>query len=230
MRFSALSLEIPDVHPLRAERAYTAVIEGRLEDQVFKCLMPVEYRAVSRLVHRKRAEREAYTEQSVALLKEALEEAGVKAAVYGRTKHLYSVYQKLQRYHVRGMRFSDIYDMTAMRVIVESVRDCYYALAVVHETWSPVVGRFDDYIASPKPNRYQSLHTSLVGDGDRHLEVQIRTRQMHRIAEEGGAAHLAYKQTQALPWGPRRRQSRPRRQRPFAGRAATGGAWDCVRA
>ena len=127
--------------------------------------MPHEYKAVSRLVNRKRAEREAYTRQSAALLKEALEDAGIDGTVYGRTKHLYSIYRKLRRYHACGRKFREIHDLTALRVIVDSVADCYSVLGVVHQTWRPVCGAFDDYIANPKENLYQSLHT--VGDRTR---------------------------------------------------------------
>jgi len=187
-----------------AERPDTADITWRLEDQAFKYLMPQEYKAVSRLVKRKRVEREAHTEESATLLREALRRADIDAVVCGRTKHLYSTYRKLQRYHARGRGFRDICDLTALRVIVDSEADCYLVLGVVHELWRPVLGGFDDYIASPKPNRYQSLHTAVIGpDGDR-LEVQIRTKEMHRIAEEGAAAHSSYKHKESD-----RRRARP---------------------
>ena len=188
---------------LAAERSGTADIDWQLEDQAFKYLMPREYKAVSRLLGRKRAERELYTKESAALLKGSLEDAGIKASVCGRTKHLYSIHRKLRRYQACGRKFRDIYDLTALRVIVDSVVDCYLALGVVHEKWRPVVGEFDDYIASPKENRYQSLHTSVIGPEGNRMEIQIRTKEMHRIAEAGVAAHASYKETR-----PNRRRTR----------------------
>jgi GTP pyrophosphokinase len=209
MRFRVLSFKIPDVHALPVERPDTPAIDWQLEDQVFKYLMPNEYRAISRLVRQKRGDRETYTGHSVSLLREALRDAEVDATVYGRTKHLYSIYQKLRCYHARGRNFRDIYDLTALRVIVDSVEDCYYALGVVHQNWRPVFGRFDDYIASPKKNRYRSLHTSVIGEEGHRLEVQIRTKEMHRVAEGGVASHLSYKQKE-----PDRRPTRPQQESP----------------
>ena len=208
--------ETPDVRALPAERPDTADINWQLEDQAFKYLMPHEYKAVSRLINRKRAERELYTKQSAALLKEALKDAGINGTVYGRTKHLHSTYRKLRRYHACGRNFREIYDLTALRVIVDSVADCYLALGVVHEKWRPVVGAFDDYIGSPKENRYQSIHTSVIEPEGYRLEVQIRTKEMHRIAEDGVAAHSSYKQTE-----PDRRRTRPE-QKPI--RTITAGS------
>lgn len=187
----------PEVRALSAERLEMADINWQLEDQAFKYLMPKEYKAVSRLINRKRAEREAYTKESGALLREALEDAGLDAIVHGRTKHLYSTYRKLQRYHACERKFREIYDLTALRVIVDSVADCYLALGVVHGRWRPVLGAFDDYIANPKENLCRSLHTVVIGPEGHRLEVQIRTKEMHRIAEEGAAAHSSYKQTEA---------------------------------
>ena len=205
MPFRVPSLErLAPVREVHAESPDTAGIDWQIEDQAFKYLMPQEYRAVSRLIRQKRSEREAYTRESAALLKEALERAGIGGIVYGRTKHLYSTYRKLQRYHACGRKFRDIHDLTALRVIVDSVTDCYLALGVVHQLWAPVLGAFDDYIASPKANHYQSLHTSVIEQEGRRLEIQIRTKEMHRIAEEGVAAHLSYKKTEAD-----RRRTRP---------------------
>lgn len=204
MELPVASIQRPaPVLVLPAEWSGTVDIDLQLEDQAFEYLMPNEHEAVSLLVGRKRAERDRYTKQSVALLKEALEEAGIKASVCGRTKRLYSIHRKLRRYHACGRKFRDIYDLTGLRVIVDSVVDCYLALGVVHEKWRPVVEEFDDYIAGPKENRYQSLHTSVVGSDGQPMEVQIRTKEMHRMAEGGVAAHASYKQTK-----PGRRRTR----------------------
>jgi len=182
---------------LPAEAPHASVIRWQLEDQAFKCLMPHEYSAISRLVNRKRAERELYTRKAAALLKRALEDARIDCVVYGRTKHLYSIYRKLRRYHARGRDFRDIHDLTALRVIVDSVADCYSVLGVVHQKWKPVCGAFDDYIGNPKENLYRSLHTVVIGPEGRRLEVQIRTKEMHRVAEDGVAAHSSYKGVEA---------------------------------
>jgi (p)ppGpp synthase/HD superfamily hydrolase len=188
------------VHGWASQRVEMADLECQLEDRAFKQLMPRQYKAVARLVRRKRAEREQYTRESVALLEEALDDAGVDGIVYGRTKNLYSTYRKLKRYHACGRNFRDIYDLTALRVVVGSVGDCYSALGVVHGLWQPVPGEFDDYIANPKENHYQSLHTSVIGSEGYPLEVQIRTKAMHRIAEDGAAAHRRYKRTKSVRW------------------------------
>jgi guanosine-3',5'-bis(diphosphate) 3'-pyrophosphohydrolase len=209
-----IASETRAVHTLLAQRRDMGDIKWQLEDQAFKHLMPREYRLVSRLVSRKRSLREAYTRRAVILLKEALSDAGIDCTVHGRTKHLYSTYQKLQRFHARGRKFHEMCDLTGLRVIVESVAECYRVLGVVHQKWRPVCGEFDDYIANPKESLYQSLHTSVIGPEGYPLEVQIRTKEMHRIAEEGVAAHLSYKQRepncqgsgfdQKLVWIPRR--------------------------
>jgi guanosine-3',5'-bis(diphosphate) 3'-pyrophosphohydrolase len=208
MRLLMTTIERPfPLGALPTERSGRAEVDWQLEDQAFKNLMPREYKAVSRLVGRRRAERDRDTKESIALLKEALENAGIKASVYGRTKHLYSIHRKLERYHACGHRFRDIYDLTGLRVIVDSVVHCYLAIGVIHKKWRPVVGGFDDYIIYPKENRYQSLHTSVIGPEGRRMEVQIRTKEMHRIAEEGVAAHASYKRTR-----PDRLRARPERK------------------
>jgi len=164
-------------------------IKWQLEDESFRYLMPRQYKSISRLISRKRAEREIYTEAAVKAIKEPLEKAGIQCSVDGRVKHLYSTYNKLQRYERMGRKFDEIYDLIAIRVITQNVGDCYAALGIVHSKWRPVPGQFDDYIASPKENMYQSLHTSVRGPGNYPIEVQIRTKEMHQIAEEGVANH-----------------------------------------
>ena len=189
-----ISRETLDIYSPLAHRLGMSDIKWQLEDQAFRYLMPRQYKSISRLVNRKRAEREIYTEAAVKAIKGPLEKAGIKADVDGRVKHLYSTYNKLQRYERMGRKFDEIYDLIAIRVVAETVGDCYAALGVVHSKWRPVPGQFDDYIASPKENMYQSLHTSVRGPGNFPIEVQIRTKEMHDIAEEGVASHWMYKE------------------------------------
>jgi len=189
-----ISRETLDIYSPLAHRLGMSDIKWQLEDQAFRYLMPRQYKSISRLVNRKRAEREIYTEAAIKAIKGPLEKAGIKSDVDGRVKHLYSTYNKLQRYERMGRKFDEIYDLIAIRVVAESVGDCYAALGVVHSKWRPVPGQFDDYIASPKENMYQSLHTSVRGPGNFPIEVQIRTKDMHDIAEEGVASHWMYKE------------------------------------
>jgi len=164
-----------------------------LEDLAFKYLESEAYRRMQELVADKRADREARLAQAIEILRQRLEGIGLQGVeISGRPKHLYSIYQKMQRQH---KEFHEIYDVAAIRVIVQSNDECYRALAVVHDCFKPIPGRFKDYIGLPKPNRYQSLHTVVVGLSGRPLEVQIRTLEMHRIAEYGIAAHWKYKET-----------------------------------
>jgi len=189
-----ISRETLDIYSPLAHRLGMYDIKWQLEDQAFRFLMPRQYKSISRLVSRKRAEREIYTEAAVKAIKGPLDKANIQCEVDGRVKHLYSTYNKLQRYERMGRKFDEIYDLIAIRVVTENVRDCYAALGVVHSKWRPVPGQFDDYIASPKENMYQSLHTSVRGPGNYPIEVQIRTQEMHEIAEEGVASHWMYKE------------------------------------
>jgi len=189
-----ISRETLDIYSPLAHRLGMSDIKWQLEDQAFRYLMPRQYKSISRLVNRKRAEREIYTEAAVKAIKRPLEKSGINADVDGRVKHLYSTYNKLQRYERMGRKFDEIYDLIAIRVVAETVGDCYAALGVVHSKWRPVPGQFDDYIASPKENMYQSLHTSVRGPANFPIEVQIRTREMHDTAEEGVASHWMYKE------------------------------------
>ncbi|MCH7970695.1 MAG: bifunctional (p)ppGpp synthetase/guanosine-3',5'-bis(diphosphate) 3'-pyrophosphohydrolase, partial [Chloroflexi bacterium] len=188
-----ISRETLDIYSPLAHRLGMNEIKWQLEDEAFRYLMPRQYKSISRLVNRKRAEREIYTEAAIKAIQRPLQKAGLKCSVEGRVKHLYSTYNKLQRYERIGRKFDEIYDLIAIRVIAETVGDCYSALGVVHSKWRPVPGQFDDYIASPKENMYQSLHTSVRGPGNYPIEVQIRTQDMHDIAEEGVASHWMYK-------------------------------------
>lgn len=164
----------------------------QLEDLAFKVLHPAEFYRISELIAKSRREREEELREAIVLVKERLEQKGLKVVdVHGRPKHIYSIFNKMVK---QGIRFEDIYDLLAIRVIVENVSDCYVALGVVHEMWMPVPGLFYDYIAKPKPNGYQSLHTKIVGPKGEPFEVQIRTKGMHEVAEYGIAAHWTYKE------------------------------------
>ena len=197
-----ISRETLDIYSPLAHRLGMNDIKWQLEDEAFRYLMPRQYKSMSRLVNRKRAEREMYSDAAVEAIKIPLEQAGITCAVDGRVKHLYSTYNKLQRYERMGRKFDEIYDLIAIRVVTDSIGDCYAALGIVHSKWRPVPGQFDDYIASPKENMYQSLHSSVRGPGNFPIEVQIRTREMHEVAEEGVASHWIYKEgDEASPSG-----------------------------
>ena len=161
-----------------------------LEDLALRYLDPKAYHDIAERVAKKRAEREAAVQHVLDELKGQFEAIGLHAEINGRPKHFYSIHKKMQK----GRDFSTIYDLTAVRIIVDSVKDCYGALGIVHSIWKPLPGRFKDYIAMPKPNMYQSLHTTVVGPGGDPLEVQIRTLEMHRTSEYGIAAHWRYKE------------------------------------
>jgi len=169
-------------------------IKWELEDLSFRFLQPQEYQRIARLVDEKRAERESNMQTAKAELVKLLAEGGVAADVQGRPKHLYSIWKKMQG---KSLSYARVFDTRALRVVVDDVAACYAALARVHEAWRPVEGEFDDYIARPKPNGYQSLHTVVLGADGRPLEVQIRTRAMHEHAEHGVAAHWMYKEAGA---------------------------------
>ncbi|MDP7088203.1 MAG: bifunctional (p)ppGpp synthetase/guanosine-3',5'-bis(diphosphate) 3'-pyrophosphohydrolase [Dehalococcoidia bacterium] len=189
-----ISRETLDIYSPLAHRLGMSDIKWQLEDQAFRYLMPRQYKSISRLISRKRAEREIYTEAAVKAIEIPLNNAKIPCVVEGRVKHLYSTYNKLERYERMGRKFDEIYDLIAIRVITKSIEDCYAALGVVHSKWRPVPGQFDDYIASPKENMYQSIHTSVRGPGRYPIEVQIRTQDMHEVAEGGVASHWMYKE------------------------------------
>ncbi|MBM3958687.1 MAG: bifunctional (p)ppGpp synthetase/guanosine-3',5'-bis(diphosphate) 3'-pyrophosphohydrolase [SAR202 cluster bacterium] len=190
----AIARETLDIYAPLAHRLGMGDLKWRLEDEAFKYLHAREYKQISRMLSRKRAEREAYVDRCTMALQEALEKSGIQGQVTGRAKHLYSIFNKMDRYGQMGRKFSEIYDLIALRVIVETEAESYAALGVAHSLWRPIPGQFDDYIASPKDNMYQSLHTSVVGFDGYPLEVQIRTQRMHEVAEQGVAAHVAYKE------------------------------------
>ncbi|MGN6188981.1 MAG: RelA/SpoT family protein, partial [Conexibacter sp.] len=174
-----------------AHRLGIHAIKWELEDLAFAALHPRKYAEIKGLVNQQRAERERYVNEAGAFVSRELNALGIDAEISGRAKHFYSIYAKMTR---KGREFNEIYDLTAMRVIVDSVKDCYGAVGVIHSLWKPLPGRFKDFVAMPKFNMYQSLHTTVIGPEGRPLEIQIRTREMHDMAEFGIAAHWLYKQ------------------------------------
>ncbi len=184
--------ETLDIYAPLAARLGIWQVKWQLEDLAFKHLHPKEFQEISERVAKTRSSREKELQESIVMLKEQLASRGVREVeVYGRPKHLYSIFNKIVK---QNFKFEEILDLLAMRVIVPSRADCYLALGIVHDIWMPIPGLFSDYIAKPKPNGYQSLHTKVVGPHGEPLEVQIRTREMHEIAEYGVAAHFAYKE------------------------------------
>jgi GTP pyrophosphokinase len=186
-----ISRETLEIYAPIAHRLGIYWMKSELEDNAFRYLNHGAYSTLKTFVASKRAEREEYIRAVIQILSRRLEDSGVLAEVTGRPKHFYSIHTKMQE---EALTFDEIYDLVAFRIIVGSVRECYEALGVVHANWKPVPGRFKDYIALPKPNMYQSLHTTVIGPRGQRMEVQIRTREMHRVAEEGIAAHWTYKQ------------------------------------
>ncbi|HSU17067.1 RelA/SpoT family protein, partial [Longimicrobium sp.] len=189
-----IALETREIYAPLAHRLGVATIKWELEDLCFKFLEPDAYRDLAKKISEKRREREELVERMREPLQSELLEAGIDAEVTGRPKHLWSIYRKMVR---RQKSYEEIYDLMAMRVIVETVTDCYHALGVIHNRWTPLTERFHDYIATPKSNMYRSLHTTIFGPGGRLYEIQIRTREMHRTAEYGIAAHWKYKEGRA---------------------------------
>ncbi len=179
-----------------AHRLGMNTVKWELEDLSFATLYPKRYDEIVRLVAERAPSRDTYLAEVIDRIRADLREGGVKAEVTGRPKHYYSIYQKMI---VRGREFGDIYDLVGIRVLVEQERDCYQTLGVVHAKWQPVPGRFKDYIAMPKFNMYQSLHTTVIGPGGKPVELQIRTQAMHRTAEYGIAAHWRYKERKNAP-------------------------------
>ena len=180
-----------DIHAPLANRLGIWQLKWELEDLAFRYLQPDTYRRIAELLDERRGDREAWITQARAALEGALAYAGIVAEVAGRPKHIHSIWRKMQR---KGLDFSELYDIRALRVLVADVPTCYAALGATHQLWSFIPGEFDDYIANPKGNHYQSLHTAVIGPGGRALEVQIRTHEMHAHAELGFAAHWRYKE------------------------------------
>jgi GTP pyrophosphokinase len=186
--------ETIEVYAPLAHRLGIHSLKWELEDLAFARLHPRRYREIQQMVNQRRPDREEFIEGAGRILAAELGQVGIEGVeITGRAKHFYSIYEKMTR---KGKEFNEIYDLTAMRVLVDSVKDCYGAVGIVHSLWKPLPGRFKDYIAMPKPNMYQSLHTTVIGPEGRPLEIQIRTYNMHRTAEYGVAAHWLYKQGQ----------------------------------
>jgi GTP diphosphokinase / guanosine-3',5'-bis(diphosphate) 3'-diphosphatase len=186
--------ETLDIFAPLAHRLGIHSIKWELEDLAFSSLHPRKYSEIKSLVSQQRTERESYVERAGRYLKQELEAVAIESDVSGRAKHFYSIYAKMTK---KGREFNEIYDLTAMRVIVDSVKDCYGAIGIIHSLWKPLPGRFKDYVAMPKFNLYQALHTTVIGPEGQPLEIQIRTRQMHFTAEYGVAAHWIYKRKRA---------------------------------
>ena len=184
------SRETLDIYAPIAHRLGIHAIKWELEDLAFQTLHPRKFNEIKGLVAQQREERERYVEEAGDVVASQLNELGIHADISGRAKHFYSIYSKMTK---KGREFNEIYDLTAMRVIVDSVKDTYGAVGVIHSLWKPLPGRFKDFIAMPKFNMYQSLHTTVIGPEGRPLEIQIRTRDMHDLAEFGIAAHWMYK-------------------------------------
>lgn len=187
--------ETMDIYAPIANRLGIGWIKTELEEIAFSFLMPEAYKELQEKLATRKEEREKYIHEMKDSIEKKLAEYDLKAEITGRPKHLYSIYKKMVS---QGTSFEHIYDILAFRIIIDNIKDCYEVLGIIHSTWKPIPGRFKDYIAIPKANMYQSLHTSVIGPSRERMEIQIRTREMHKIAEEGIAAHWKYKEGKAM--------------------------------
>ncbi len=193
-RRRAIAKETLEIFAPLAHRLGIWEIKWRLEDLAFQHLNNGAYQEISKMLNAKRLEREEYIESVRSMLQAELDKAGLKAEVTGRPKHIYSIHKKTEKYRRQNLGVDDIHDLFALRILVDNVKDCYLALGMVHSNWRPLPGQFDDYIANPKDNLYKSLHTTVLCIDAHPVEVQIRTYEMHRLAEYGVAAHWLYKE------------------------------------
>jgi GTP pyrophosphokinase len=191
-----IAQETLDIYAPLANRLGIQWMKVELEDLSFRYLNPEAYRAIADKLKKKRREREKYIEEVIEILRNELSQYGLPGEVSGRPKHFYSIWRKQQD---QGLEFEQIHDLVAFRIILDTVPQCYEVLGIIHNLWKPIPGRFKDYIALPKPNLYQSLHTTAIGHKGERVEVQIRTHEMHRVAENGIAAHWVYKEDKAVP-------------------------------
>ena len=190
----SIAQETLEIYAPLAHRLGILELKWQLEDLSFRYLEPEKYHQIAKLVAARRAQRENFIAQVIQILKEEFERVDLRGEMSGRPKHIYSIYQKMEKYAAQDKHFDDIHDLLALRILVGTVSDCYNALGVIHSLWRPLPGEFDDFIANPKSNGYQSLHTAVMCLGTTPLEVQIRTRDMHHVDEYGVAAHWRYKE------------------------------------
>jgi GTP pyrophosphokinase len=193
-----ISRETMEIYAPLANRLGISWMKSELEDLAFKYLEPDAYKSLTEKVQKTKKEQDSYINEVVKAIELRLAEHGFAVDVAGRSKHYYSIFRKMKS---QQCEYEQVYDVLAFRVLTESVADCYAALGVIHSKWTPVPGRFKDYIALPKPNMYQSLHTTVIGPGHERIEIQIRTHEMHRVAEQGIAAHWRYKERNQGPGG-----------------------------
>jgi len=186
-----IAQETLDIYAPLANRLGIWELKWQLEDLALLHLQPEEYHSIAQLLAEKRQEREDYVQRVITVIRQRLQQENIAAEVTGRPKHIYSIYHKMKE---KGREFDEIYDLRGVRLLVDEVKDCYAALGILHSMWRPIPGQFDDYVAMPKDNLYQSLHTAVIGPEGRPLEIQIRTREMHGVAEYGIAAHWRYKE------------------------------------
>ena len=186
-----IARETMDIYAPIANRLGISWVKVELEDLSFRYLHPEIYFDLVKKISQKKHEREAFVEEAKSIISEKLSFYGIHGEVSGRSKHLYSIYRKMEK---RNVEFEEIYDLIAVRILVDDVRECYEVLGVIHSAWKPIPGRFKDYIAMPKGNMYQSLHTTVIGPQGDRMEVQIRTHEMHSVADAGIAAHWKYKE------------------------------------
>ena len=198
IRREAMAKETLEIYAPLAHRLGIWEIKWMLEDLSFQQIDPDAYKQISLRLNSKRGKREEYISKVVEIVKSELDKAGITADIYGRPKHIYSIHKKSERYHESNREVSEIYDLFAVRILVNEVKDCYGTLGVMHTKWRPLPGQFDDYIANPKDNLYQSLHTAVLCEESSPVEIQIRTHDMHQVAEYGVAAHWLYKETGEL--------------------------------